>query len=197
MQIAIAIKSEPDKDKALKALHAELHNINKNMPPTELLIDPKFLCQGLVVEKCKIMDSAKKPLWLVFKNADSQAPNMTVIFKVGDDLRQDMLTLQMFRVMDKLWKKLGLNLKLNAYPTNSMTIAKIQKAHEGALSEFKEDVLYRWLSSHNKKPQDLETAIENFTYSCAGYCVATYVLGIGDRHNDNIMLKQYGHFFSH
>jgi len=79
--------------------------------------------------------------------------------------------------------------------TNSMTIAKIQKAHEGALSEFKEDVLYRWLTSHNKKPQEFETAIENFTYSCAGYCVATYVLGIGDRHNDNIMLKEDGHFF--
>jgi len=208
-QIAISIKSEPDKDKALKFLHTELANINKNMPPTELGIDPKFLCQELVVEKCKIMDSAKKPLWLVFKNMDPQAPNMTVIFKVGDDLRQDMLTLQMFRVMDKLWKKMNLNLKFNAYQcivtgngigmlevvTNSMTIAKIQKAHDGALSEFKEDVLYTWLAAQNKTASEFENAIENFTVSCAGYCVATYVLGIGDRHNDNIMLKQDGHFF--
>lgn len=39
---------------------------------------------------------------------------------------------------------------------------------------------------------DLDRAIEEFTLSCAGYCVASYVLGIGDRHSDNIMVKKNG-----
>merc|ERR1719397_923660 len=58
---------------------------------------------------------------------------------------------------------------------------------------MKIDPIYKFLQDHN--PEDYEKAKYNFIASCAGYCVATFVLGIGDRHNGNIMVTKDGHLF--
>ncbi len=89
---------------------------------------------------------------------------------------------------------------------NAMTLFKIQM--EGGIKgryQFDTMQLYRWISAHNPGADRLETAIDIFTRSCAGYCVATFILGIGDRHPDNIMVNKegrlfhidFGHFLGH
>jgi len=39
------------------------------------------------------MSSKKVPLWLVFKNSVKGADDIMIMFKVGDDIRQDKMTL--------------------------------------------------------------------------------------------------------
>ncbi|GAB6031821.1 hypothetical protein CHUAL_010223 [Chamberlinius hualienensis] len=174
-------------------------------------INPSITFSQLKIEHCKFMDSKMKPLWLVFENDDSYGEDTSIIFKNGDDLRQDMLTLQILRIMDKLWKDEGLDLRMNPYTCistdykvglievvlNASTIANIQK-EKGlfpAASAFKKGSLLSWFQDHNPDERSLNKAIEEFTLSCAGYCVATYVLGIADRHSDNIMVKKNGQLF--
>jgi len=178
----------------------------------------------LLVDKCRVMDSAKKPLWLVWMNPDPLADKLkghernAIIFKNGDDLRQDMLTLQVITIMDSIWHREGMDLRMMPYNClatgnqvgmievvrNATTIHQIQKkAGKIAALHLDSSQLYKWIKEHNKNK--VEQAIETFSSSCAGYCVATFILGIGDRHPDNIMVNEegqifhidFGHFLGH
>ena len=129
------------------------------------------------------MDSKKLPLWLVFENCDAFLKrDRYVIFKSGDDLRQDMLTLQMIRLMDKLWLDDGLDLRMSPYGCvstgdevgmievvlNSETTANITKQAGGASAAFKSDPLVKWLRRQNENDADMDKAVDNFVRSCAG-----------------------------
>ena len=122
------------------------------------------------------------------------------MFKKGDDLRQDILTIQLFKVMFNMWFDRGLKLKMSNYTvistgyfqgmleivTESETLAQIHRNY-GITAPLSSKPLKQWLDKEIKNNQ---LYINNFKLSCVSYCLATFVLGIGDRHNDNLMIKK-------
>ena len=207
-EIAQKVKAARDSART-NTLQHELAQVADNLYSSlRLPMSPSLEVTGLDVRACGYYNSNSAPLKLVFKNADQFGDDIHAIFKIGDDMRQDSLAMQLIGIMNKIWLKDGLDLKMITYKCmatgTGVGMIEIVKEAEtlreihtqfGLAGSFKDEPIARWLQKHNPDEQSYRMAVENFTASCAGYCVATYVLGICDRHNDNIMLKRSGHLF--
>lgn len=188
----------------MEQLHHQLRDT-----PTLVPLSASLVANGVDVKNCTYFNSNTFPLKLVLNSKENDGGVIKAIYKVGDDARQDMLTLQMIRVMDKIWLKAGIDLRMVSFkcvPTgwkagivefveDASTLRQIQVTANSVTGSFKPEVLHDWLQKHNPGPNEFESAVKNFTSSCAGYSVVTYIMGIGDRHNDNIMVKSSGHLF--
>lgn len=142
-------------------------------------------------------------------NQNETSRVLLAIFKTRDDLRQDAAMLQAMRQMDSLWLHAGHECWLRTYTVAATDVdvgwievvrdaketAEIQSAKGGAFGAFQNDTLKLFLEEHNEDPKHFAAAQNRFAASCAACCVATYVLGIADRHNGNIMLSHDGRLF--
>ena len=205
--VAKSVKVAKESHK-LSILRQNIENVHQILceNPTSLPLSPGIEVGGIQSKTCSYFNSNTLPLKINFMGPDNLI--IPAIFKAGDDLQQDMLTLQMVRIIDKMWMKEGLNLKIVIYaciPTGSKkgmiemitdaeTLRKIQ-VEWGLTGSFKDKPIAEWLAKQNPNQLEYQRAVENFTASCAGYSIITYILGICDRHNDNIMLKTSGHLF--
>lgn len=159
------------------------------------------------------------------KNTPEIQPSKSVykiIFKSGDDLRQDQLIMQLISLMDGLLKKVNLDLGLLTYgilatgPTDGiMEFVRGSMPISAVVSEYGRNsaAVLNYLKEHNPDPKGplgmKAQAMDMFVRSCASSCVVTYILGIGDRfvyfsysihiicfrHLDNIMIRTNGQLF--
>lgn len=174
-------------------------------PPLPLPLDPTVKITGVAPQETVVFKSSLHPIKVAFKTTTGST--YPVIFKVGDDLRQDQLVIQIITLFDQLLQKENLDLKLTPYKI-------LATSTSAGLSQFipsmplqaivtkyknKSPVALTYLKQNN--PDDRapfgirKEAMDNFIRSCAGYCVITYILGVGDRHLDNLLLAPDGHFF--
>ncbi|ORX39878.1 phosphatidylinositol 3-kinase [Kockovaella imperatae] len=195
------------------------HGLNPLSGPLPLPLNARISVTSLVPEKSLVFKSNLFPLLLWFETTD---PNRTsedenadgiavihhdyaIIFKNGDDLRQDQLVIQLFTLMDRLLRKENLDLRLSPYNVLATSVAEgmIQFVPSKSLSAIMAEHgnLQNYLRIEHADDGALgsygieASVLDTFIRSCAGYSVLTYVLGVGDRHLDNLMLAPDGHFF--
>jgi phosphatidylinositol 4-kinase len=135
----------------------------------------------------------------------SNVPNwdvISVIFKHGDDARQEVLAMQIIRLLNHVWKRAKLPLWLRPYSVlvtgaqsglietipDAVSIDALKKRvpHFSSLASF----FHTYFGLQG--PERHERAIMNYVESMAAYSVVCYLLQIKDRHNGNIMMDRDG-----
>lgn len=124
------------------------------------------------------------------------------IVKSNDDLRQEVLCLQLIRQFQDIFQSADLPLRLLPYGiiATSASTGMIEYVKDAtSLDGLKKRRGYTTLSNHFLKTYgDVESptykaAMTNFVRSMAAYSLACYFLQIKDRHNGNIMIDSDGH----
>eukprot|EP01116_Phalansterium_solitarium_P005208 TRINITY_DN1661_c3_g1_i1.p2 TRINITY_DN1661_c3_g1~~TRINITY_DN1661_c3_g1_i1.p2 ORF type:complete len:502 (-),score=225.34 TRINITY_DN1661_c3_g1_i1:481-1986(-) len=180
--------------------------VGRSMQPVILPVQPFAEVSSINIEKLRIFSSNLEPLGIRFiSKTKGEEREWPVIFKSGDDLRQDQLVIQLISLMDRLLKRENLNLKMTPYKVlstssrdgmvewvdHSMTIGAVLKDFNGDIHNYLRKFHPDPSARHGIDP----AVINNFIRSCAGYCVVTYILVVGDRHLDNLLITTSGHLF--
>ncbi|CAG9772619.1 unnamed protein product [Ceutorhynchus assimilis] len=169
--------------------------------PVPFPLDPEIKITGIVAEKALLFKSNLMPAKLHFLTTEDK--EYVAIFKLGDDLRQDQLILQMITLMDKLLNNENLDLKLTPYRVlaTSTKHGFVQFIESTTVAEIlgTEGSIQNYFKKHHPQenvPYGIQPDImDAYVRSCAGYCVITYLLGVGDRHLDNLLLTEDGRLF--
>ncbi|KAK9464191.1 kinase-like domain-containing protein [Lipomyces oligophaga] len=199
--IRFSKESRPRKIDNLRKFLSDPQNDLLSFAPLPLPLDYSVRVVGVIPEESSVFKSSLLPLRIAFKT--ERGDKYQIVFKNGDDLRQDQLVIQIISLMDKLLRLENLDLKLTPYKilATSSVDGSMQFIPSTSLAAALTDYqsIQAYLKEHNPDPTAplgvRADAMDTFVKSCAGYCVITYLLGVGDRHLDNLLLSPDGHFF--
>jgi hypothetical protein len=157
--------------------------------------------QGIDIDKISIKDSYCQPILLPFYYFKNNKKIINSILFKKENLCKDQIVVKIIKLIDIILKteeKLDLDIvQYNVIPINnnsgfieivndSVTISDIIDKQKFTIQNY--------ISEHNNFATINEMRTK-FIGSTAAYCVISYILGLGDRHLENIMISKSGSLF--
>ena len=168
----------------------------KDIQLTYAPFNTKYKINKINIDEIGVKTSASLPIWIPFNTQDN---NKKIVMFKTEDVRKDRIITLAISLMDQILKEDGMDMDITTYrvlPTsmnngfieiidNSTTIYEIQK-----MNYTIQNYIMEKNSSHI-----IADVRKRIIKSTAAYCVITYLLGIGDRHLDNILITDEGRLF--
>jgi len=163
-----------------------------------LPIAPTVTVDGIYFDQIRMKDSATRPIILPFHTTNGKV--YKVMYK-NENVRSDQIVMNIINLAEIIIKKdLGIDLDLvtyNVLPTSDTgglieivddcdTIYDIEQCTKSTILNYILD---------NNENMMVISLREKFIKSTAAFCAITYLLGVGDRHLHNIMIKKDARLF--
>ena len=148
------------------------------------------------IENISVKNSITRPIVIPGISGGTE----TRILYKNEDVRKDKIMMDLIRLMNRiLTDELGIDLNIvtyNVLPTSATSgLIEMVNKSDTLYSITKKGVsLLNYALEHNENAVVMELR-KKFVRSCASYCVITFLLGIGDRHLENIMMTKDGQLF--
>lgn len=161
-------------------------------------VTPELILTGVKTEGVRVRGSSSRPISIPFTIRDGEVYEL--LYK-HDDVRKDLIIMNIITLVDIILKREeGLDLNIITYTilpiTSKEGFIEIVPNAETILSinTRKGFSILNFILEHNPT-KSVEEVREIFMRSCVAYCILSYLLGIGDRHLENIMVLPSGELF--
>ena len=158
--------------------------------------NPNTICMGIDFKNIKQLNSSTRPFIvpLIIKKHTCSTNGICEILIKNEDLRKDKLTMYVAKWLKNICKDDVSICTYNVLPyelnygwieiiKNSVTLYDISNKYNTTLQNYIMDL---------NKNLTIEQLRYNFIKSCVSSCVLCYILGVGDRHAENILVNRYG-----
>ena len=176
--------------------------LEKEIGEISLPLNFKYRIKRINPENCRVVIKNGKHVKLIvdFNNSDRFGDDLLISYYNDQDLRTNLVTMQLYNIVHTLWCQNNIKIKMPLYDviTTGRNKGLIQiipnsKSFEDIYNHVKNLKLKNYLKYNCGMSE--EDIMNNFMESLVGYSVANYVFGITQRNKKNINFQKDAQIF--